>query len=596
MLKQMNSENLKARCRAVNRNQKGAMAVMSLAAFLILVMVGLTLYDVSELGVEKTHLQTATDTAAYSQATVEARAMNLIAFNNVGKRMTVGMITTYVNMNQWILNISHIATYLSVVCAGAAIFFPAIAGFCAQLAQAAGGASQLYSGESSVRNDVYTKSGKKCWMECFSCSWSGCGWSCCQRYWDIHEWAAPVSDTQWLTGMLPAIPCGRVAPPVGLKFGPISCAQPDIWRNWNAQRLLDNYFGRDLLAMDNYQRYMASLAPYWAWTEGTVRGLVNAAPVTVSYPMPDFGEDQAHVAQVPVARKHWNETCDRAASQDRGLNSPMALDIALKNLISGLTGGGGGMGGGASQAGAIAAIVIAGVAAMEIDTLTSPKLIAEMLPRGWLTTCRDITSQLFDDASGGGGAFAFIPGVNNNYVPSFYDYGRPFLIHSYQGNEAQWLMDSSTLTFGFRPNANRFGDARENKFFLAGDHNYMGPDAGGVWAISRSEISYQGSGGPTAWSPGWTARMRPVALPGEWEAYGSDFAIIDAFNEISPSSVGNLLSSPVGRVTASAHGLNSDGSLITHPHDNLGDLIHEVAAIQAAMHGLSDERLEGLSK
>lgn len=232
MLRLINPISLRARFRALNGNQAGAMAVMCLAAFLILTIVGLTLYDLSESTVEKTHLQTATDASAYSQATVQARAMNQIAFSNVGKRMTVGMVNTYVNINQWILNISHIAQWLSVVCGLAAFLFPAIAGFCQQLQQAANGAKQLYNGEDSVRDDVYGKGGRKCWVQCFSCDWGGCGWDCCQPYLKHHEWAAPVSDTQWLTGMLPAIPCGKV--PVSMKFGPIKCAGSDIIKSWNS--------------------------------------------------------------------------------------------------------------------------------------------------------------------------------------------------------------------------------------------------------------------------------------------------------------------------------------------------------------------------
>lgn len=588
MLRLMNIDALKRRLRAGDRNQKGAMAVMSLAAILIIIMVGLTLYDVAELGVEKTHLQTATDSAAYSQATVQAKSMNMIAFTNVGKRMTVGMVNTYINLNQFIHNLAQIATQMSVLCTLVGIFVPAILTFCSQLAQAASGANQVYSGENSPRGDVYSKGGQKCYMQKWGCSWSGCGWSCMKDYLPIREWAAPVSDYQWL-GLPPAIlPCGKVLPPTGVKWGPLSCANGDTRKSWNAGQLVSNYYGRDLLGMDNYQRYMAALAPYWAWTEGTMRGLANAAPVTVSYPMPDFAENQEHVAQVPVARGEWSDTCERGADQDRGLTSYMGVDIMLKNLISGISGG---MpsGGGASMVGGIVAMVWAIYGSMEMGELSSGSLLNQMLPRGWEFLCRDVTSQIFSTGSGGGGPWGgFGGGGGGDYVASYRDYGRPFLLHEYNGNEQQWLMDSSTLTFGFRPNANRFGEGRD-KFFVAGDHDSWVPDAGGMWAMSRSEMSYQGEGSPSAWSPGWTARMRPVALPGEWQRYG-DFTVGDAFNEVVDV---------VGHTTAVAHTANSNGSLITHPHSGTGmitELGQEMLAIQQALNGLDNERMEGLAR
>jgi len=74
----------------------GAVALLCLASTLILLMTGLVLYDAGWATREKVEAQVAADTAAYSQAATEARAMNHIAFSNVGKRSVVGVRNMFV--------------------------------------------------------------------------------------------------------------------------------------------------------------------------------------------------------------------------------------------------------------------------------------------------------------------------------------------------------------------------------------------------------------------------------------------------------------------------------------------------------------------
>lgn len=88
-------EHLRRGLVAVHRDRDGAVVVMALAACLILFMLGMVLYDAGYVSRDKLDAQMAADTAAYSQAAVEARAMNHIAFANVAKRTTVGIRNAY---------------------------------------------------------------------------------------------------------------------------------------------------------------------------------------------------------------------------------------------------------------------------------------------------------------------------------------------------------------------------------------------------------------------------------------------------------------------------------------------------------------------
>lgn len=78
-----------------HKSQSGAVALLMLAAAMILFMCALVMYDAGMIIRDKTDVNVAADTAAYSQAAVEARSMNMIAFANIGKRTVVGIHNMY---------------------------------------------------------------------------------------------------------------------------------------------------------------------------------------------------------------------------------------------------------------------------------------------------------------------------------------------------------------------------------------------------------------------------------------------------------------------------------------------------------------------
>ena len=658
-----------ARCHRVHRDQGGAMALMSLAAILIIIMMGMVLYDVAGLGVDKTHLQTSTDSSAYSQATIQARSMNMISFSNVGKRMTVGMANTYISMYQWLKNIEHLVAYsdtddlfytsswfdsADAICdniASATGFEPDLDEICTEIVDEillsisgdpdTAAAAELRRAEGIRERDAYyydditfpddiPENEEQVQKQLFEKSYGGLELASVNpggtpnRYHRIKEWAAPIGARQDLTlrvtGLNSCVMDGGVAE-AGAHEGedrPVACVT-DIWEQWHPGPLINQFYGRDLLAFDNYQRYLRDLTPYWAWMEGIRRGLANSAPITVGYPRPDFGQG-GRVAHIPITRGEWADTCQASQGVSRGIHSPLGRDIVdqadiedvIEESISDFNIAAGPPGKTSSE---VRALTMAAYGTMMFDNLQeSDNPVHQILPRDWEFLCLDITEELFENADTTGWNTKWGKGVDN----TFRHYGRPMMVNEYEDSErADWLMASSNLMFGFRPNASRFGDGLD-KFFVGHEpddgvegwgnpiyDDVEGSEAGGIWSMARSEIAYQGSGAPSTWSPEWAARMRPVSLPGEWEQLdgtstpSSEFEIMDAWVDVAEV---------VESVTEYAREQNDDQNyLIPQPHKEPGTtegdeyLNAEKEAIEAMMNGLGtanegDIRMEGLSK
>jgi hypothetical protein len=330
-----------------------------------------------------------------------------------------------------------------------------------------------------------------------------------------------------------------------------------------------HFYGPELRAFDNYQLYMLNVAPYWAWTEGIMKGLSNRAPVTVSYPSP---ESEPHKASLPIEKAAWVQQCDRAHDRDRWY---IFADVVLKQLGAAISGGGGegGFSKGTllSNAARYGSILLAGLFMAIIGKeVTSP--LDLFAPRTFHETCEDIVSRLLRRAG------------------SFDIAGRPHLLKRYS-SEADWLMDTSSITFGMRPNSDKMNDddgARRRLGFLSADYQSLQPRAGATWTLSRSEIVHK-TDNPNMWAAEWSVRIRPVALGGEWEEVSANnFDLAKAFNEILPRIVW---------VSGVAHGLDAAGvELITHPYDGPSQILSEIVAIEMGVNAMDNEAMGGVSK
>lgn len=465
------------RLRKLNADQSGAIAMMVMAALLILMMFGWILWDAGKSARDAIDVQYAADSAAWSQASVESRSMNMIAFANVGKRVTYGMTSFYVAL--WIayFELLVIAVVLTVACwIVDVITFGAITSICEKLT--------IFTAELGI----------------------------------VIAYEAP--DLATFAGDLET-----------------------------------NYFKKDMEAFDKYQAYMAGLTPWWSWSEGMMRGARNGALLTMSWPVPKplitidslmAGETDA----LPVEKGGWDSyigMCARIYTSN-GIDIAAHLaDYAFKNLESGTATDG------------------------EIEDWPRPVIFI-------------ITALL---------AAVQLPAGCAIQAVVFGDVGTPYELKEYS-SLSEWMKDSSKIVFGYRPNPGAMNNDRQRKKYnyLSADYDTLPVfgeliyDRAGSWSIARSEFSFQGQGSPDMWHASWTARMRPVATPGEWSGL-SNITLSKAWRDAIPyiTIVGEIL----GVLQVATHqGESLTDMLIAVPLDEL--------RADSAFAGLNDYYIEGFPK
>lgn len=406
-------------------NQSGAVLLLSLAAMLIIMMLSWVIIDAGQGARDKVEMQAQADTAAYSQASVKARSMNMIAYANVAKRSIIGIQSMYMGMYygyaMWIAwRWSKCKWYRPDICIDAAI--------------------------NSAMMLVET-----------------------------------FGDFRQLTGSIF----------LGL-FGSGGAAK--------------NYHRRDLQAIDNYQQYMMWLSPWWGYTEATVRGMRNGATTVASFPPPPgqlrgpIPDIMAQLRGTAVANGLGGlfttaGVVDRLPWKRAPYGNPAWPFSSNWNLASdGMIG----------------------------DAAYMVEHLANSLHHKRRSSMGAATWRAY-----GYGMAAFPFGYWWT-TSKMGDVGKVYVVPKYK-NQASYLTDTSNLTLAYGNRPERFTGERQKYMFMDKEYNHQfgladdfGYTASGDWSMARSEISYQDGGTPNPFRPSWTARMRPVALPGEWQEAGYD--------------------------------------------------------------------------
>lgn len=217
--------------RQFDSDEGGAVILAALAACLLLLTMTAMLWDTGKVVRAKTKLQTATDSAAFTKAAIEARSMNYVAFANVGKRTVVGLHNSYR---------AYIAAWDSQTAAQCA----ASVGCCAALNP--------------------------------GCCTNLCGYQDC--FGNLIYFMAESSDFSDFAGRtLPAAWGG-----IGVESGLFWWADLD----GDAQ----SKFGREVKALDQFQQYLKQITPWWSFLASSVRGARNGATTTTSWPLPPTGD------------------------------------------------------------------------------------------------------------------------------------------------------------------------------------------------------------------------------------------------------------------------------------------------------------------
>ena len=590
----------------VHRDESGAITLAALAACLILIMVGLTIWDAGRSARDKIDVQNAADTAAYSQAAVRARSMNMLAFTNVAKRSVAGMHSMYFGM--W----TAYAMWWAQECRNAASFDPDATANCR-------------------RNTPVgmTEGG------------------------DDGDWERLVGE-----------PHDRG----GSKFHAAQNIGGQLFAEWLTEDdgLTYYVFGSELMALDDYQQYLVEVTPWWAWTEGLVRSTRNGAHISASFPIPgelqgggngwirqalsgsnspySFGRNSdnseaAAMYDFDVRQTDGNprDTDLLSRPQQRGIFTPLSfgsprdrrqaqeacLPTGLMQQAAQNVGAGGqynnptGLGPRGPVTPPLVNLITgdlrvhqrrSAVDADEEEILAAGlALAAETAP----PFAPFSSTQL---PAGGGCSWTLRLFQRDTRTPSgnFQDRSTaiPYLLAA-NGNSGADLMARSNIVFAYRHTPDRAlqisnsgrvhsGGRETSKRNIIGlDYQVENADnplyrTRGYWSVARAEIVFpwrragrsdpnsQGGNGLWMWRPGWTAKMRPLALPGEWNDPSLNFDLNAAFHATDRFF---LLAEDIGVLN------NNDSDL-----NAVSDMAPDLQFMEKATRTLDSRAIEGAIK
>lgn len=446
----MDMHRLEAALTRFHRDERGAIMMLVFTAFLIIFMTTLVLYDAGKAARDKMDVQVAADTAAFSQAAIEARAMNMIAYGNVAKRTFYAFDTMYS------------AAYLGMIEAEA-----------------------YYAAQCSPIPPPPNPA---------ACVKAALGVA-----YILSETAEMLGGNIWTMGAgMPGDSTLREA-------------------------------ALEVQMIDNYQLYMYEIGPWWSWSEGLTRGIRNGATLTSSWPPPP-----GNLATINMLWSRITQFIDRFFNTAYYQNYP---SLGARDKLP-LT----------KKESKLAHF------AMCMGTATSTEYLwmwgehyarSGKFPRYW-------EPMLFGILSTPLGCLAASIMLGDAVLPWELKPTVSYLSTGSDMTDDKWLKAMSNVVISYKMHPDRFSETGDRQ-----KYNYMRYDyntdssplikGGGYFAVARSEIVYDGGllsaaagaiqgglGGPGSgilsntfgglrdlldqpnmWAARWTARMRPMQLPGE---------------------------------------------------------------------------------
>lgn len=455
-------------------DESGAIAVLSLAAVIALMMIAWVIFDAHKSVRDKIMLQGAADTAVFSHAAVEARSMNMIAYGNIAKRSIVDIHAMYTGM------------YLAYA------------------------------------------------------AWIVKRWSECNpplRIWPCID--AAINTV--MMGIESAMDQRRYSgiPVVVINNGGYT----------------KSVYARDIQAIDNYQHYMYHVTPWWGFSEQLARGWRNGATTVVSFPPPP-GRITVAFSTIQQAINTLNQFLSFFGMQTIDLNAYHGNDnLPIKKKKYG----------GLKYMGQL------------LSFWEHPAFDVEHLLNAYLHKKNSSMGAASGWVFGVGLGLASTVGLLNS-ARVFGSTGYPYDLDS-GGSQAEWLKRTSNLGFAYMHDTSRMNEDRTKFSISNNDYNHTLSviddviyRSNGYWTMAKSEIVFQGNSKPTMWHPSWTARMRPVHLPGEFAA--ANHNMFNAYSQVLPYLA---LTAQIGNI----QGGNTPSAIL----DSMKDLV--VMAVYAASMGPS---------
>jgi hypothetical protein len=271
---------------------------------------------------------------------------------------------------------------------------------------------------------------------------------------------------------------------------------------------------RDLQAIDNYQHYMLHVTPWWGFSEQLARGWRNGATTVVSFPPPP-GRITVGLSAIQQAINTVNMFLSFFGMKTIDINAYHGNDNLP--LVKTSYGGWDWM----QQL-----IDVTGHPAFAVEHLVNAyihKRNSSMGAASWFVFGLGLVLA---------GSAGFFNSANNFGVT-----GDPYEL-STGGSQATWLKRTSNLAFAYLNDPTRMDEDRSKYELMSHEYSHTGGflagmmyETSGYWTMAKSEIVYMG-GTPDMWHPSWTARMRPVHLPGEFAA--ANHSMFEAYAQVVP--------------------------------------------------------------
>ncbi len=491
-------QKLSRHLRGAHRDDSGAVALLCLAAVLALMLVAWVILDAHKSTRDKMMLQGAADTAAFSHASVEARSMNMIAYANIAKRSIVGIHSLYPGMffsyTIWLID------------------------------QA--------SGCQPIPVPPFVKNPAKCWRFIENApQWV-------REFLQDHVTysgnpAMPYAGAliQTVAGILNWI--DSIIPPPFPKLGlggKVSAAGSSLVGGYSKTA-----YGKDVKALDNYQRYMHDITPWWAWSEQLARGWRNGATTVASFPPPPgsitivMGTVQKAINTVNQVLSLFGAPAVDADTYDGNDNLPIShASYSWSNWLCEMFLGRDDCGLSNLQ----------GFSLTRLKSMGNFVFGAEHIGNVMLHRSRSSLGAKKWSVIIGGATLGFATvGLQYSRL-AFGDAANPYTIDSDSiSNEGDWLTFTSNLIFAYHNDPDRMGKDRLKLRVPSTDYKHSNIldsqmyKSSGYWTMAKSEISFNGDGFDHVdmWHPSWTARLRPVHLPGEFQM--ANYNMNNAYNE-----------------------------------------------------------------
>lgn len=609
------------RMQRLGQDQKGAVALLCLAGALILVMMGMLVYDTIEAANDKVHIQASADAAAHTQATVMARTMNMTAFANVGKRINVGYIAAYETMFSWLKWLRNAGFILTAaLCVGAFFTGGALGMLCKEMAMITTGAACAWYNERKDHNKLAKVVGATFGPEVR-------GFNNYQQY--MHDvtpyWAWSKGVLNGFENQAPLTVGYPLPGPAGGEQAAQLPIRPEKDDNWD--KMCEKANRVDMLNPGSMDRWMMLgdfvIKNVWDALEVSklikdqMKGAMSKAfkgdsksgdvtedakdmLQTKGEGEPEFSDEPVEVeGGVKEAEKKKGSKCDYTKQVLKNAYGHVKIDPGKTCKEED----------GPDCVPRDRAIEVDG-RKIKVDKECSP---IDLKKHEWLETVMAISGiagksckDLMKKATQKGGYYGaiFLSGLlaltinlegkddseSNGLVdkilwaakkaiPTFRESCDGLAEGHYSAYKAEghawvldneyndWLTRSSALMFAYRPNSGRNRQMSEN-YFLADAVTSVpaGQESHGYWGLSRGEITWQGDHavGPSLWESKWAARVRPVALPADWQdgptlsqaAYSMEAVMLEVLNSAYSSGGGGL--DTLGMLMRMGEDLNQD--------------------------------------